>query len=163
MRFVFQVKFSEERGISSSASARLILFMGIFVAVGRLAGGFLCSLKKSDNFYILQSVLLVNGVSTVLLKLAHKYEALVAYAIVFGFCDGMMATAFNVIGLTCVDHSKAASSFGFLLFVVSATSLAGPPISGGLTISFLDRTKKDPELVLVNLFCIVSDGKKIIS
>ena len=131
MYLFFQVKFSEERGISSSASARLVLFTGIFVAVGRLAGGFLCSFKKLDNFYILQSVLLVNGVSTVLLTQAHKYGALVAYAIMFGFCDGTMATAVNIIALTCVDHLKAASSFGFFLMVASVTSLAGPPITGG--------------------------------
>ena len=144
MHFVFQVKFSEERGMSSSASARLILFMGITVAIGRLAGGFLCAFKRLDNFYILQGMLLVNGVSTVLLTLAHKYEALVAYAIVFGFGDGAMITAVNVIALTCVDHLKAASSFGFLLLVASVTSLAGPPISGELKISFLDRPKKEP-------------------
>ena len=93
-------------------------------------GGFLCSIKRLDNFYILQSVLLLNGVSTILLTLAQKYEALVAYAIIFGFGDGSMATAVNIIALTCVDHSRAASSFGFFLMISSATSLAGPPISG---------------------------------
>lgn len=130
MHFVFQVKYSEDRGMSSSASARLILFLGINVAIGRFAGGFLCSFKWLDNFYVLQGVLLVNGVATVLLTLAKKYEPLVAYAVVFGLGDGSMATAVNIIALTCVDHSKAASSFGFFLLVASVTSLAGPPISG---------------------------------
>ena len=93
-------------------------------------GGFLCSFKKLDNFYILQGMLLLNGVSTILLTLAQKYEALVAYAVIFGFGDGAMSTAVNVIALTCVDHSRAASAFGSLLFIASVTSLAGPPISG---------------------------------
>lgn len=122
--------------MSSDASARLILFLGINVVLGRFAGGFLCSIKRLDNLYILQSVLLVNGVSTVLLTLAQKYEALVAYAVVFGFGDGVMASVFNILILTCVNPSKAASAFGYFLLIASVTSLAGPPISGGLTISF---------------------------
>ena len=108
----------------------------------------MCSFKRLDNFYILQSVSLVNGVSTVLLPIAHKYGALVAYAMVFGFSDGAMITVVNITALTSVDHSRAASSFGFYIMIVSATLLAGPPISGGLTISFLDRPKKDPEIVV---------------
>ena len=127
----FQVKYSEDRGISSSASARLVLFLGINVSVGRFVGGFLCSIKWLDNFYILQDVLLVQGVSTILLTLAQMYEAFVAYAVVFGFGDGAMITAVNIIALTCVDHSRAASSFGFYILIASVTSLIGPPISGG--------------------------------
>ena len=134
--FFFQVKYSEDRGMSSDASARLVLFLGINVALGRFFGGFLCSIKRLDNLYILQGMLLINGVSTILLTLAKKYEAFVAYAVVFGFGDGVMASVFNILILTCVDPSRAASSFGHFLLIASVTSLAGPPISGGLTILF---------------------------
>jgi len=141
--FVSQVKYSEDRGMSSDASARLILFLGINVALGRFAGGFLCSIKRLDNLYILQGVLLLNGVLTMLLTLAQKYEALVAYSVVFGLSDGIMASVFNILILTCVDPSIAASSFGYFLLIASTTSLAGPPIAGGLimllTGSFLER------------------------
>lgn len=128
--YVHLVKYSEDRGMSSDASARLILFLGINVVLGRFTGGFLCSIKRLENLYILQSVLLINGVSTILLTLAQKYEALVAYSVVFGFGDGVMASVFNILILTCVDPSRAASSFGYFLLIVSVTSLAGPPIAG---------------------------------
>ena len=156
MSFVSQVKYSEDRGISSDASARLILFLGINVVLGRFAGGFLCSIKRLENLYILQSVLLINGVSTTLLTLAHKYEALVAYSVVFGFGDGVMASVFNILILTCVDPSRAASSFGYFLLIVSLTSLAGPPIAGGLIMLFPGSFKKETRTVenlVLNILC----------
>lgn len=109
----------------ADASSRLILFLGINTVLGRLVCGFLCSLKRLNNCYILQSVLLVNGVS-----LAQNYAAFAAYSVVFGFCDGAMATVFNLLALTCVDHSRAASAFGYNLLVASVTSMVGPPLSG---------------------------------
>jgi len=72
----------------------------------------------------------VNGISTMLLTLAQNYAALVGYAVVFGFCDGAMATVFNIQALTCVDHSRAASAYGLTLMIGSVTSMVGPPLSG---------------------------------
>lgn len=167
MHFVFQVKYSEDRGMSSDASARLILFLGINVVLGRFAGGFLCSIKRLDNLYVLQSMLLLNGVSTILLTLAQKYEALVAYSVVFGFGDGVMASVFNILILTCVDPSRAASSFGYFLLIASVTSLAGPPIAGELMLfleSFLKGMRTVEYLVLKRLYrkskqrCILTRG-----
>ena len=129
--FFIQVKYCEDRGMSYSASSRLILFMGIQIVLGRFACGFLCSYKRLNNWYILQAVLLVNGVSTMLLTMAQNYEAFVAYAVIFGFCDGAYATVNNIQAMTCVDQSKAASACGFMLLAGSVTSLTGPPISGG--------------------------------
>lgn len=131
IHFLIQVKYSEDRGISSDASSRLILYLGITTVLGRFGCGFLCSFKRLDNWYILQGVLLINGVSTTLLTLAQNYEALIAYAFIFGFCDGAMSTVFNIQALTCVDHSRVASAFGFTMVIGSVTSLVGPPLSGG--------------------------------
>ena len=116
--------------MSSDASARLVLFMGITIVIGRFTCGFLCSFKQLDNWYILQGVLLAGGLSMMLLTLAQNYNAFVAYAIVFGFCDGGIATLFNIQAVTCVDQSRAASAFGYFLLIASVTSLVGPPISG---------------------------------
>ncbi|KAJ7372684.1 hypothetical protein OS493_017958 [Desmophyllum pertusum] len=128
--YVHLVKYSEDLGMSSSVSSRLIFFLGLNVALGRFACGFLCSLKRLDNWYIYQGVLLVSGVSTMLLTLARHYEELVAYAVVFGFCDGAFATLLNILAFTCVDPSRAASVFGYILMTASVTSMVGPPLSG---------------------------------
>lgn len=128
--FLIQVKYAEDLGESSSASAKLIFFMGINVVLGRFACGFLCSFKRLDNWYILQGVLLVNGVFTMLLTLAQNYKTLVAYAVVFGFCDGAMATVFNIQVLTCVGQTRAASAYGLILMVGTVTAVVGSPLSG---------------------------------
>ena len=125
-----QVKYCEDRGMSFSASSRLILFMGIQLVVGRFACGFLCSYKRLDNWYIHQAMLLINGVSTMLLTLATNYEAFVAYAVIFGFCDGAWNTVNTIQALACVDSPRAASACGFMLLAGSVTSLIGPPLSG---------------------------------
>ena len=124
------MKYSEDRGMSSNASSRLILFMGINIVLGRFAAGFLCSIKRLNNWFILQGVLLINGVSTMLLTLTKNYEELVAYSLVFGFCDGAMATVVNITALTCVDPSRATSALGYILMTASLTSVVGPPLSG---------------------------------
>ena len=128
--FAIQVKFSEDLGVSSEASSRLILYLGINIVIGRFVCGIICSFKRLNKWYIVQGVLLVNGVWTLLLTLAQNYGALVAYAVVFGFCDGTMATVFNILALTCVDESKAASAFGLALMISSVSAVVGPPISG---------------------------------
>lgn len=125
------MKYAEDLGQSSDESARLVLYMGVTVAIGRFAGGFLCSFERLNNWSIFQGILFVNGVSMMLITLVQNYEALVAYALVFGFCDGAMATVFSIQSLSCVDQSRAASAYGYLLLIASVTSLVGPPISGG--------------------------------
>ena len=101
--------------MSFEASSRLMLFMGIQIVLGRFASGFLCAYKRLDSWYLHQALLLVNGTSTMLLTLAQNYEAFIAYAVLFGFCDGAWATVNNIQALTCVDQSRAASAFGFIL------------------------------------------------
>ena len=130
MYFITQVKFSEDLGMSSDASSRLVLFMGISIVIGRFVCGFVASLKCLDNWFVLQGVSLIMGVSIMLVTLAQNYEALVSYALVFGFCDGALATIFNILCMTCVDQARVASAFGYLLFIGSVLTLAGPPVSG---------------------------------
>lgn len=130
------MKYSVDRGMSSAASSRLVLFMGINIVLGRFVSGFLCSIKRLDNWFILQGMAITNGVSTMLLALANSYEWLVAYSVIFGFCDGAMAVLVNIIALTCVDPSKAGSTFGNVLLATSLVILVGPPLSG------MDNTMK---------------------
>lgn len=128
--YVLVVKYSVDRGMSSAASSRLVLFMGINIVLGRFVSGFLCSIKRLDNWFILQGMAITNGVSTMLLALANSYEWLVAYSVIFGFCDGAMGVLVNIIALTCVDPSKAGSAFGNVLLATSVVTLVGPPLSG---------------------------------
>lgn len=128
--YVHLVKYSEDCGVPSDKAARLILYLGIQTVLGRFACGFLCSYKRLHNSYIYQGVLLIIGVSTLLVTLAKSYGAFVAYALVFGFTDGAWATVNNIQAVSCVDESRAASAFGFMLLAGSLTSMVGPPISG---------------------------------
>lgn len=78
------------------------------------------------------ALLLVNGTSTMFVTLPQNNYAFIAYAVLFGFCDGAW-TAVNDISeaLTCVDQSGVASALGFNLLGGSVTLMVGTPISGG--------------------------------
>ena len=151
--FSIQVKFAQDLGTSFSAASRLVLYLGITAVVGRFAGGFLCSIKQLKNLYILQGAGLINGISMMLLTLAQSYSPLVAYAFTFGFCDGVTATVMNIEAVTCVDHYRAASSFGHFLLTISVTTLVGPPISGKaystLATTFFSDARQ-PEVMLLS-------------
>ncbi|XP_029193818.1 monocarboxylate transporter 4-like isoform X3 [Acropora millepora] len=128
--YVLLVKYAKDNDTSDEKASRLFLFMGINIVIGRFVCGFLCAIKSLDNWYIFQGVLFINGVSTMLVNLTTSYFSLAAYALVFGFCDGAMATVRNIQAMTCVDQRQAASSLGFTLMIGSFTTLIGPPISG---------------------------------
>ena len=51
------------------------------------------------DWYISQDLLLLNGTSNMLLTLAQSYGALIAYVVIYGFCDGAWATVNNIQAL----------------------------------------------------------------
>ena len=127
----FQIKHCEDLGIPAVKSSTLYLFIGIFAALGRLGGGFLCDVKYINTIRLFQAATFIMGASTMLLTLAKTYAALVVYAIVFSMADGMMISTFIVECMEVVDEeSKRASIVGFIILVGAGFLLSGPPLFG---------------------------------
>ena len=128
--FLFQIKHCDDLGIPADKSATLYVFIGIFASVGRLGGGFLCNTRFLKARHIQQASTFIVGCSTVLLILAKTYAALVVYAITFSVADGMMITSFIIECMECVEESKRAPTFGFVLTSGGGFGLGSPPLAG---------------------------------
>ena len=126
----FQIKHCDDLGIPADKSSTLYLFIGIFVALGRLGGGFLSDMKYIKTLRLFQVSTFIIGVSTMLLTLATTYAALVVYAITFSLADGMMVSTFFVECFESVAQSKRASVTGFIFVTGAAFFLGAPPLSG---------------------------------
>lgn len=128
----FQVKHCDDIGIPVDKSSTLFLFLGIFAALGRLGGGFLCNLKFIKVRVLQQSATFIVGSSTMLLILAKNYVAVVVYVIPFGFADGMMVTSLIIESIESVEESQRASAFGFIMLVGGIVGITSPPLAGSL-------------------------------
>ena len=127
----FQIKYCSDLGIPAGKSSTLYLFTGIFGALGRLGGGFLCDVKYINTIRLFQGVTLIVGASTMLLSLAQTYAAVAVYAIVFSMADGILVSTFTVKCMEVVDEeSKKASMVGYIILAAAGFLLSAPPSFG---------------------------------
>lgn len=129
----FQVKHCDDLGIPADKSSTLFLFLGIFAALGRLGGGFLCNMRFIKVRFLQQAAAFIVGSSTMLLTLAKTYAALVTFVIVFAVADGIMVTSFIIECMELVEASKRASAFGIFMLVGGIVGMASAPLAGILS------------------------------
>lgn len=126
------MKHCDDIGIPADKSSTLFLFLGIFAALGRLGGGFLCNMRFIKVRHLQQSATFIVGSSTMLVILAKTYVAMVVYVIPFAFADGIMITSLIIESMESVEESKTASAFGFIMLVGGIVGITSPPLAGSL-------------------------------
>jgi len=126
------VKYCDDLGIPADKSSTLFLFLGIFAALGRLGGGFLCNLRFIKARFLQQAAAFIVGSSIMLLTLAKTYAALVAFVITFAVADGIMVASFVIecMELEFIGESKRASAFGIFMLVGGIAGMISPPLAG---------------------------------
>ena len=126
----FQVKHCDDLGIPADKSSTLFLFLGIFAALGRLGGGFLCNMRFIKVRFLQQAAAFIVGSTTILLILAKTYAALVTIIITFAVADGIMVASLIIECMECVEESKRAPTFGIFMLVGGIVGMASPPLAG---------------------------------
>jgi len=134
--YVHLVKHCDDLGIPADKSSTLFLFLGIFAALGRLGGGFLCNMRFIKAGFLQQAAAFIVGCSTMLLTLAKTYAALVTFVITFAVADGMMVTSFVIECMEFVEESKRALTFGFFMLVGGIVGMTSPPLAGFMADKF---------------------------
>ena len=127
---IFQVKYAEQHGVSPDKSAMFFCYMGLASTVARVLIGRVCDFKCVNVQAITQAALYINGAAICLLPQADSYYRLLAYSLVFGFCDGSFGSTMNIQIIGCVKSHLTSKAFGFWLGVTSPSIAAGPPIAG---------------------------------
>ena len=105
-------------------------YMGLASTVARILIGRVCDLKCINAQAITQAALYINGAAICLLSRADTYYRLLAYSVVFGFCDGSFGSTVNIQIIRSVKSHLTSKALGFWLGVTSPSFAAGPPIAG---------------------------------
>ena len=109
----------------------LFLFMGVFMAVGRLTTAALLSvMRRINTMYLFQASLCFMGVAMLLVAPAKTYIHFIAFAVMFGFFDGMHIALFHVQMMVRIRASQRASALGIVFLTNAAFTVGGPPFSG---------------------------------
>ena len=130
VHFRFQVKYSEEQGMSFGRASRLLMFIGLASCISRLVAGVLCNLKSIDPRLLFQVGGFVSAVSVFLFTLECSYSLLVLFSLLYGLGQGIIVTTSNLTFLTCVDNKRRASAFGLANCLSSLAILSSPPLAG---------------------------------
>jgi len=126
------VKYSEEQGVSSDNSARLLMFYGLSSCIARLLAGRVCDLTWVNPHYVFQVGNFIAALSIILAPLARSYSHFLVCGLFFGVGAGISISTSNLIFLTCVDERRRASAFGLASCLASFSILLAPPLAGFL-------------------------------
>ena len=72
------------------------------------------------------------GASILAVTMATSYAHMIAFVVIYGFCDGLFITTLNILVITCVRPSKVPVALGWQLQVTSLFLASGPPVAGTL-------------------------------
>ena len=128
------MRFCEDLGISAAKASKLYIYFGLSSAIARIPVGRICDISEINIFYVYQAVEFVVGFSTILVTQASDYTAMIAFAVIYGFCDGAFVTTINVIVMTSVEGTKRPAALGWQMQVTSIFLGSGPPIAGRRTL-----------------------------
>lgn len=108
----------------------MVGFLAICQTVGKIVVGRAADHPSVNRLTILQMGLLVTAVISCLLPLATSYEALVAYSVVQGLCDGCFGVLIGLVTHDIVGKRLMADAFGCLYLVVAVPISIGAPVAG---------------------------------
>jgi len=124
------VRFCEDIGITADAASRLFIYYGLASCIARLISGRLCDFQKVNTFYVYQAAELVLGTTILVVTMASSYAHMIAFVVIYGFCDGLFITTLNVLVITCVSQSQVPFAIGWELQITSIVVAGGPPAVG---------------------------------
>jgi len=62
--------------------------------------------------------------------MASSYAHMIAFVVIYGFCDGLFITTLNVLVITCVSQSQVPFAIDWELQITSIVVAGGPPAAG---------------------------------
>ena len=127
---VYQMRYSEDLGISADAASWLFFYYGLTSAVGRVLVGRVGDIKRFFIPTLFLIGLIIAGISTLILPLATSYTSLVVYMVVFGVANSCNVTNGNLLILASLSNRNKAQGFGMHHFVIAIAVALGPPLGG---------------------------------
>lgn len=130
MVFVHQVPYAVDNGIDPIAAAASLAAMGFAGLIGQFFFGWACD-RIGDPKYAASLGYAVMAVGTLILLQARSVEALMAYAMVFGFGYGCLGPLLPILAADRFGHQCMGAVYGLqTFFVVGVGGSLGPTIGG---------------------------------
>jgi len=98
--------------------------------VAKLICGRLADAKKIKRLLILVVAILGFGICNFAVTAAEGFGGLLAYALCFGFCDGLFVVMIPLLIRDLVGRELMANAIGNFYGIISIPLTLGPPISG---------------------------------
>jgi len=92
--------------------------------------GRLCDFQKVNTFYVYQVAELVAGTTFLAVTMATSYVHMIVFVVIYGVCDGVFITTFNVLLITCVTPQKVSVAIGWEMQISSLFLASGAPVAG---------------------------------
>ena len=127
--FIFQIRYSEELGVSAEKASRLFIYQGLCSSAGRLLSGFLCNHPRVDTFKVYQAAQFTAGLSTILMTAVPTFTTLTICMVFYGLGDGFFYTSLSVLTFTA-SPLKSAAVLGWYMTISALFLASGPPLAG---------------------------------
>ncbi len=130
MAFVHQVPYAVDSGIDPIAAAASLAVMGVAGLIGQFFFGWVSD-RIGDPKYAASLGYAVMAAGTLILLQARSVEALIAYALVFGFGYGCLGPLLPILAADRFGHHCMGAVYGLqTFFVVGVGGSLGPVIGG---------------------------------
>ena len=117
-------------GISPEFSFYLVSIANAGSGLGRISSGFFAD--KLGPVTVTAPLTLLCAIMTYVWPFATSKGALVAIAVIYGFCSGAYVSLLPVPVVMMGDMHDAGRRTGIVMTVVALGAIAGPPISGAI-------------------------------
>lgn len=87
-------------------------------------------MKRVKRLFIIELSILGFAICNMAVTAAKGYNALLAYAVFFGFFDGLFVVVLPILICDIVGRDLVATAIGGFYGVVATPMMLGPPISG---------------------------------
>lgn len=121
-------------GLNAMSAALCVSLMTLFNMFGRISFGFIYDKLKGWNSLIL--VLLINGISMLMLTMAHSYAYFILYIALVGFSFGGLLVVFAPMVKIIFGSKFYNRNYGLIFIGYGIGAFVGPKISA----SFFDAT-----------------------
>ncbi|CAH8482173.1 unnamed protein product [Heterobilharzia americana] len=123
---------AQHLGASEASASYLLAYLGGLNTVGRILTGWASDRSWANVLYINNISLVVSGLLTALVPLFRAYEALVAYACVYGFFISAFISVRTILIVQVLGLDRLTNAFGFMLLFQAFAFIGAPPAFGAL-------------------------------
>lgn len=133
--------YASANGYDASRGALLLAVMSISQVLGQLTYGYLSDRELPINVLTLSSTLVAGAAVYACWGLAHTFEVLAVFAIIYGFFGAGYTATWARIGTTIASEPSAAfAAFGLLNFGKGVGNVLAGPIGGSLLTNVAERS-----------------------